>query len=96
VTDGPRQVIDRAIRRLNALEYLILAAALILAVAGGALVAFLIAASVGVPFGMTWVLSAIFLFAFPALFVLRRETRTERVSRADSQSTAGTDETDGR
>lgn len=80
----------RAVRRLSALEYLILLGIVILALLGGALLALLLQAAAGFPFRTTWIVGSILFFVVPGAVVLGRElTRNdagptdERESRRD-------------
>jgi uncharacterized membrane protein len=73
-----RDVAHRAIRRLNALEYVILAAALGLALAGGALVGWILREAAGVPFRWGWAVGSFFLFVVPGALVYLRELRRNR------------------
>jgi hypothetical protein len=73
--EAAREVMDRAIRRLNALEYVILLAALILALVGGALVAWFLDISLGLPFRWSWVGASLLLFIVPGGFTYLRERR---------------------
>ena len=72
------EVAKRAIRRLNVLEWVILAVAGGLGVGAAALVAPLIAAGVGIPFRWAWITLSVFLFGVPGAIVLLRARREER------------------
>ena len=74
VSDGHRAVreeMERVIRRLNVLEYLILGAAALMALGGGALTAFLLKESLGASFRTVWFVSSLLLFLVPGVFGLR-------------------------
>lgn len=71
--DGTRDEMDRAIRRLDTLEWMILGFAILVALLGGAGVAFLVAAGTGLPFRPTWAVVAILLLGVPGAFVFGRE-----------------------
>jgi hypothetical protein len=73
-----REVAGRAVWRLNLLEYFILLAALLLALAGGALVAWFLRATLDLPFRMVWAASSLLLFILPGGGVYLRELRRER------------------
>jgi hypothetical protein len=90
-----RRAMERAIRRLNALEYVILAVALVLAMAGGALVALLLSASLELAFRPVWLVSSLLLFLVPGFIALRREARNASGRRIKDKPTS-TDDTDGR
>lgn len=68
-----RDVMERAIRRLNILEYVILGLAALLALLGGALVAWLLGEMVEIPFRLGWALASLFLFLVPGAIVYARE-----------------------
>ncbi len=72
-----RRTMERAIRRLNALEYAMLLAAAFFALAGGAVVAFLLAPA-GISFRVSWAVASLLLFLIPAAGVARREAGKER------------------
>jgi predicted lysophospholipase L1 biosynthesis ABC-type transport system permease subunit len=76
--EGTREEMDRAIRRLNVLEYLILAAAVVVALLGGAFVAFVLSTGTELPFRLTWGVASVFLLVVPGLAVLMRERREDR------------------
>ena len=75
-----REVAGRALRRLDLLEYLILLAALILALLGGALVAWILAAYAGLSFRIGWAAASLLLFIVPGGTVYLRELRREKES----------------
>ncbi len=72
---GARKVMERAIWRLNVLEYLMLGVTAALALGGGALVAWILMTSFGVPFRPSWVIASLLLFIIPGLVVFGRERR---------------------
>ena len=72
---GVRRDMARAVRRLNILEYFILAAAVAMSLGGGALVALLLNELTGAPFRMSWLIASLLLFGVPAFFVFRKESR---------------------
>ena len=73
-----QEVTGRAIRRLDVLEYFILLAAVILALLGGALVAWILGAAAGFPFRISWAAASLLLFIVPGGIVYLRELRRER------------------
>jgi uncharacterized membrane protein len=79
--EAASKVVRRAIWRLDVLEWVILFAAVVLAVGGAALVAPLLSLSLGVPFRWAWTLLSLFLFCVPGAIVLARVRREERVER---------------
>ncbi len=83
-----RRMMERAIRRLNALEYVILGVAMALAFLAGALAAWLVGNVTGAPFRLTWALSSLLFFVVPGWVVLRRERQAEGV-REGGAGTAG-------
>jgi formate-dependent nitrite reductase membrane component NrfD len=76
--EGTREEMERAIRRLNTLEYLILAASFVLALAGGGVVAFLLSSGTALPFRFTWGVVSILLLIIPGLLVFGRDQREKR------------------
>ena len=70
-----QEVAARAIRRLNVLEWVILGGAGLIAVLGGALVSWLIAAQLKVSFRLTWIGLSMLLLAVPGLIVIFRSGR---------------------
>ncbi len=80
VADGTKLVrrdMARAVRRLNVLECLVLAAAAAMALGGGALVALLLGELTDAPFRVSWFVSSLLLFGVPGFFALRRESRRD-------------------
>ncbi|HEX9885315.1 MAG TPA: hypothetical protein VGA70_02465 [Longimicrobiales bacterium] len=78
-----RQVAGRAIRRLGILEVMLLGGAMALALVAGALVAFVLDASLGWPFRPTWAAASLLLFILPGALTLRRH-RTNGGRRAST------------
>ena len=82
---GTRQEMDRAMRRLDVLEWLILAFAVGVALAGGAVVAFLLSVGTELPFRLTWAILSVLLLAVPGLFVFGKELRGRGSRSTDSR-----------
>ena len=80
------EVAARAIRRLDILEWVILAAAMILAIGGGAAVAWLIAPTVDVGFRPIWMVMSVLLFVVPGVIGIMRIRKDERAARVKTQS----------
>lgn len=80
-----RREMDRAIRRLNALEFVILAGAVVVALGGGALVAFLVSAGTELPFRLLWAVISVLLLVVPGLMVFGRERRKETGNKRSSR-----------
>ena len=76
----PQEVAARAIRRLNVLEWVILGGAGLIAVLGGALVSWLIAAQLKVSFRLIWIGLSMLLLAVPGLIVILRSGRSGSTS----------------
>lgn len=74
---GVRRDLARAVRRLNIIEYFILAAAAAMSLGGGALVALLLNELTGAAVRISWFISSLLLFSVPGFFVLRRESRSD-------------------
>jgi hypothetical protein len=73
-----RETTRRALWRLNVLEYLILSLALLLALGGGGLVAWILSTAASFPFRLTWGLTSLLLFIVPGGSVYLRELRRGR------------------
>ena len=72
---GTREEMQRAIRRLDALEWVILFAAVGFAMGGGALVAWILSAGTGLGFRSTWIVLSILLLVIPGGIVFLKERR---------------------
>lgn len=72
VPPGVIRTVDRAISRLNLLEWVILAGAAAMAILGGALAGFILQELLGAPFRIVWIVGALLLFAVPGWAVLIR------------------------
>ena len=83
-----RRMMETAIRRLNALEYVILGFAMVLALVAGALAAWMVENLTGTSFRLAWALSSLLFFVVPGWVVLRRERQAEGV-RKGGAGTAG-------
>jgi hypothetical protein len=70
---GTREELDRAIRRLDALEWVILLAAVGLALGGGALVAWMLSAGTDLGFRSTWIVLSLLLLVVPGGIVFLKE-----------------------
>ncbi len=85
-----REVMERAIRRLNILEYVILGAAAVLALVGGAVAAWLLNATLELPFRLSWAVVSLLLFVVPGGIVYARERRADgTMSGGDVESSRG-------
>jgi predicted lysophospholipase L1 biosynthesis ABC-type transport system permease subunit len=73
--EAVRAVTERAIRRLNVLEYIILTLALGVALLGGALVAWVFSSATDLSFRWIWAVSSILLFVLPGGLVYLRGRR---------------------
>jgi predicted lysophospholipase L1 biosynthesis ABC-type transport system permease subunit len=96
--EGTREEMDRAIRRLNVLEYLILGFLVLVALLGGAAVAFMLSAGTDLPFRATWAVLSFLLLVVPGILVLGRDRirvgarRKERDEEDDDVNPRGTEE----
>ncbi len=75
---GTREEMEKAIRRLDALEWVILFFATGMALGGGALVAWILSVGTALPFRLTWAVLSVLLLVIPAFVVFGKEAR-ERV-----------------
>lgn len=73
-----RQIAAKAARRLDYLEWLILAGAALAAVVGGFLVALLLAEVTDLNVRTLWVVASLFLFGVPGSIALARARKEER------------------
>jgi hypothetical protein len=73
--EAARKVTERALRRLNILEYVILFLALILALLGGAVVAWVVSPATDLSFRWIWTGASFLFFVLPGGFVYLRERR---------------------
>ncbi|MFW5905174.1 MAG: hypothetical protein ACOC8K_04365 [Gemmatimonadota bacterium] len=91
--DFTHDIMERAIRRLNVLEYVILGLAALLALLGGALVAWLLGETLDVPFRWGWALASVLLFVVPGGIVYARENLSvgPGSGRAEGSRTGGSD-----
>jgi uncharacterized membrane protein YhaH (DUF805 family) len=80
------EVARRAIRRLDFLEWVILAAALGLALGGGALVAWVLTGTSSGAFRRTWMIVSALLFIVPGVIVFVRNKRDQRKSSESPKS----------
>ena len=80
-----REVAARAIRRLDLLEWVLFIGSALLAIGGGALVAWVLSASAELEFRPTWIVASIVLFVVPGLIALLHARREEhrRARRSD-------------
>ena len=72
------EVARRAIRRLDVLEWIILATTAVIAVGGGGLVALLVVGRSAPGFRGTWIVTSLLLLIVPGAVVLVRHRREER------------------
>jgi len=73
-----RVVAARAVRRLNVVEYLLIAAAGGLSLGAGAVAGFALEAVAGLPFRAMWAASSLLFFVIPGVVVFGRERRARR------------------
>jgi uncharacterized membrane protein len=76
-----RQIAARAARRLDFLEWVIMAGAGVAAAVGGALLALLLGLTVGLPFRITWIVASLLLFIIPGWLALRKVKKEDRERR---------------
>ncbi|MGI9628028.1 MAG: hypothetical protein ACR2QM_14415 [Longimicrobiales bacterium] len=84
-----RRVMDRAIRRLNVLEFFILGGAAVAAIAGGWLAAWLSRGALGLPFRTVWFGATFLLFVVPGVLVWIREQKAKRLAGQRDASSSG-------
>lgn len=76
-----RATLNRAVRRLNVLELILLGAAVIAALGGGWLAALLGVKAFGLPFRATWITASFAFFIIPAGLALGIERSKRRAAR---------------
>jgi uncharacterized membrane protein len=86
-----QEVAQRAIRRLDLLEGVLIAGGALLALALGALVAWVLAGIAGTPFRPVWMVASLVLFVVPGVLAIMRIRREEA---ADQRRTAQLREND--
>jgi uncharacterized membrane protein len=72
------EVAQRAIRRLDMLESVMIAGGAVLALLAGALISWLLVGAEGVGFRRTWIVTSLILFVVPgviAIFKIRKDRR---------------------
>ena len=82
-----RATLNRAMRRLNVLELILLGAAVIAALGGGWLAALLGARAFDLPFRATWITASLAFFIIPALLALGIERLKRRAARKNGDGT---------
>lgn len=80
------EVAARAIRRLDILKWVILAAVMALAIGGGATVAWLVAPTVEIGFRPIWMVMSVLLFVAPGVIGIMRMRKDERAAHVKTQS----------
>lgn len=83
------KVASRAVRRLDAAEWILLGASMFLAILGGGLLALLLAGPLGVPFRVAWTVASVLMFGVPGLLALRKMRREDREFREKSLTENG-------
>ena len=93
--EAARQVVSRAIRRLNLLETLIVGVAVGVALLGGWLGALLARSALDLPLRTTWMVLSVVLFVVPAALAWTMEIRKRNRADADADAAAREDPTGG-
>jgi uncharacterized membrane protein len=78
------EVASRAIRRLDLLEGVMIAGGVVLALLGGAVMAWILAGMAGLAFRPTWMVASLLLFVVPGaitIIKIRRDERADNVAR---------------
>ena len=78
--EAAREALNWVVGRLNVLEFLILFLALVLALLGGALVAWLLGPALPISFRWLWAVVSLLLFILPGGWVYLREFRERGAS----------------
>ena len=93
-----RDALSWVMGRLTVLEYLVLGLALVLALGGGALVAWVLGPVGPLSFRWTWAIVSLLLFILPGAFVYLREFRSAKDApgpKANSETTKELKESNG-
>ena len=72
-----RRTMEVAIKRLNVLEYVILAVVIVITLAVGAFAAWLFQGATGISFRISWIVASLLFFGGPCLLILRKSRQTE-------------------
>ena len=88
-----QRMMETAIRRLNALEFVILGVAMVLSMVAGWVAAWLLEISIDAPFRISWTVSSLLFFVVPGATVLRRERMATR-ARARANNEISTEQAD--
>lgn len=75
-----QEVTQRAIKRLDVLEWVVFGAGALMAMTAGAVVAWVMGIAVGWPFRSTWMASSLLLFVIPggaAIIKIRKDERAD-------------------
>ncbi len=84
-----QRMMETAIRRLNALEFVILGVAMVLSMLAGWITAWLLEIVISAPFRTSWTVSSLLFFVIPGAIVLKRERRVSgaRIGTNNNNST---------
>ncbi len=93
--EAAREVVSRAIRRLNMLETVIMGAAVVVALIGGWLGALLARSALGLPLRTTWMVLSLLLFVVPGALAWTMERRKRREARGKADAAARDDPNGG-
>ena len=92
---GTRRDVTRAARRLGVLEVVMLFGAVIFALLGGGITAFLVSSATGLSGRSIWVLASLLFFIVPALTLSIRERREDQDRAAAKQRAKRDESTNG-
>ena len=87
-----QRMMETAIRRLNALEFVILGVAMVLSMVAGWIAAWLLEISIDAPFRISWTVSSLLFFIVPGATVLRRDRMAKRARRRGSDNEISTEQ----
>ena len=94
VSRQTRRVVVTAIRRLNALEFVILGVAMVLSMVAGWIASWLLEILIDAPFRISWTVSSLLFFVVPGAMVLRRERMATRARGRGSDNAISTEQGD--
>jgi uncharacterized membrane protein len=87
-------MMETAIRRLNALEFVILGMAMVLSMVAGWVAAWLLEIVINAPFRIAWTVSSLLFFIVPGAIVLGRERVAKRAHKRSFDNEISTEKGD--
>lgn len=85
------EVTQRAIRRLDMLEWVVFGVGAVVAMVAGAAVAWVLAGAAGWDFRSTWIAASLLLFVIPGAYAIMKIRKDERADAARRENRTSTD-----